>query len=134
MGLTIWLRMLNNAKHRSAIYLKFEGRLFFFSLSMLGLQSKVSINSTIKENLLLYYRKFSAFVVAVVIEHVLTTESDSQRKTACNRNRELWNTIIRVSKQAIKCHSFHLRYKPSLLDRNYDDPLSIYSRFFVITI
>ena len=86
--------MLNNAKHRNAIYLKFEGRLFFFSLSMLGLQSKVSINSTIKENLLLYYRKFSAFVVAVVIEHVLTTESDSQRKTACNRNRELWNTII----------------------------------------
>ena len=134
MGLTIWLRMINNAKHRNAIYLNFEGRLFFFSLSMLGLESKVIINSTIKENLLSCCRKFSTFVIAVVIEHVLTTESDSQRKTACNRNRELWNTIIRVSKQAIKCHSFHLRYKPSLLDRNYDDPLSIYSRFFVITI
>ena len=53
--------MLNNAKHRDAIYLEFGDR-FFTSLTMLGmlgLESKDSTYSVIKENLLLYCHKFS---------------------------------------------------------------------------
>ena len=63
MGLTIRLRILNNVKHSNTINLKFEDRLF--SLNMLGLESKASINSIIRENLHLHCRKFSAFVVPV---------------------------------------------------------------------
>ena len=40
---------------------------------MLGLEAKVSICSTIKENLFLYCRKFSAFAVAIINEHALIT-------------------------------------------------------------
>ena len=61
IGLAIRPRMLNNAKHRDAIYLEFGDR-FFTSLTMLGmlgLESKDSTYSVIKENLLLYCHKFS---------------------------------------------------------------------------
>ena len=61
MGLTIRMRMFNNVKHFDVIYLKFRDR-FFTTLTMLDLESKA-----IKENLLLYCRKFSAFVFAVII-------------------------------------------------------------------
>ena len=60
------MRMFDNIKHRGVIYLKFGDRFFTF-LTMLGLESKGSISSTIKETLLLYFFKFSAFVVAVII-------------------------------------------------------------------
>ena len=59
------MRIFNNLKHRHTICLKFRER-FFTSLTMLGLEVKVSICSTIKENLTLHYRKFLAFVVAVI--------------------------------------------------------------------
>ena len=42
--------------------LKFEEKVLTF-ITKLVLEAKASICSTIKENLLLYYRRFSAFVV-----------------------------------------------------------------------
>ena len=63
--LTIDMRMFINVKHRHAICLKFGDRIFTFP-TMLGLESKGNICSAIKENLILYCRKFSEFVVAVV--------------------------------------------------------------------
>ena len=54
---------------------------------MLVLESKGSISSAIKENLLLYFGKFSAYVVAVMIYNILITRSVSQRNATCNRDR-----------------------------------------------
>ena len=59
------MKIFNNLQHRHAICLKFGGK-FFTSLTMLGCEAEASISSTIKENLMLYCRKFSALVVAVI--------------------------------------------------------------------
>ena len=64
--LTIRMRIIFNVKHRDAIRLKFGGK-FLTSLAKLVLETKASLCSTINENLLLYCRKFSVFVVAVII-------------------------------------------------------------------
>ena len=63
--LTIQIRMLNNVKPRDVFYLKFGGRLFS-SLTILGLESKGGINSTVTKNVILYCRKFFAFVVTFI--------------------------------------------------------------------
>ena len=63
MALTIQTRLFNNVKYRQAIFLK-SGDKFFTSLTMSGLEAKISVCSTIKENLILYCRKFSVFAVA----------------------------------------------------------------------
>ena len=55
-----------NLKHRYAIRLKFEDKLLT-SLTELTLEAKASIYYKIKENLTLYFRKFLAFVVLVMI-------------------------------------------------------------------
>ena len=64
MRLSIRMIVLYNVKHRYAICLKFGGT-FLASLTKLVFQVKTSIYSTIKENLLLYCRTFSAFVVSI---------------------------------------------------------------------
>ena len=63
MDLTIQTRMFNNVNHRE-VCLKL-GYTCFTTLAMLELETKAIICSTIKENLILYCRTFSAFVVAV---------------------------------------------------------------------
>ena len=55
-----------NVKHCYAIRFEFGDDLLT-SLTKLVLEAKASICSTIKENLLLYFRKFLEFVVVVII-------------------------------------------------------------------
>ena len=59
------MRIIYNVRHRHKIRLK-SGDKFLTFLTKLVLVGKTSICSTIKENLLLYCRKFSAFAVAVI--------------------------------------------------------------------
>ena len=60
------MRVMYNAKHRYAVRLKFQDK-FLTSLTKSVLEEKASTWFTIKENLLLYCRKFSTFVFVVLI-------------------------------------------------------------------
>ena len=66
MNLPIQMRIIYNVKHCYANYSKFGDKFLTF-LTKLVLKAKASICSTIKENLLLCCRKFSAFAMAVTI-------------------------------------------------------------------
>ena len=66
MGLPIRMRMFNNVKNRDVIYLKLAG-IFSTSITTLELESKGSVSSSIEENLLLYFLKFSTFLVVIII-------------------------------------------------------------------
>ena len=66
MGLTISMRLYDTVKDRDAVFVKL-GDILFTSLTMLGLDLKVSNNSTIKENLILSCRKFSALIITTII-------------------------------------------------------------------
>ena len=59
------MRITHNVKYCHTIQLKFGDKLLI-SLTKIVLEAKASICSTIKENLLLYCHKFSAFVVVVI--------------------------------------------------------------------
>ena len=58
MGLTISMRIYDTVKDRDAIFVK---------LGDIGLDLKVSNSSTIKENLILSCRKFSALIITTII-------------------------------------------------------------------
>ena len=62
MDLTIQMKMFKNVKCRHTICLKFGNR-YFTSINMLECEAKASICYAIKENLILYCRKLSAFAV-----------------------------------------------------------------------
>ena len=66
MGLFIPMIIIYNIQHCHAIRLKFGDKILT-SLTKLVLAAKAIICSTIKENLLLYCRKFLAFVVVDII-------------------------------------------------------------------
>ena len=65
MDLPIQIRSIYKVKHRHAIRLKF-GDKCLTSLTKLVFETKTSICSTIKENLLLYCLKILAFAVVVI--------------------------------------------------------------------
>ena len=60
------MRVIYKVKHRYAVCLKF-GDKFLTYLTKFVLGAKDSICSTVKENLLLYCRKFLVFVAVVMI-------------------------------------------------------------------
>ena len=66
MDLSIGIRIIYIIRHRYAIRLKFGGKFLTFLIRLVT-EEKASISSTIKENLLLYCRRFSAFVVVAII-------------------------------------------------------------------
>ena len=66
MDLLIRIRVIYKVKHRYTIGLKF-GAKFLISPTKVVLEAKAMISSTIKEILLLFCRKFSAFLVFVII-------------------------------------------------------------------
>ena len=66
MNLFIRMRIIYNVRHPYAMPLKFEDKFLTFPIK-LALGVKASICSIIKDNLILYCRKFSAFVADVII-------------------------------------------------------------------
>ena len=76
------MRIISNLKHHYAIRLKF-GHKFKTCENKLVLKTKANIQSTIKENILIYCRKFSSFAVVVVLQHIFITRSLTQENTAC---------------------------------------------------
>ena len=78
MDLPIRMRITHNVKYRHVIRLEF-GDAFITSLKKLMLKTKASSSSTIQEIILSYCRKFLAFAIAVIIQHLLITTSASKR-------------------------------------------------------
>ena len=85
MEFSIRIRVIYNVRHGYAIHLKLGDKFLTF-LTKQVIAGKTSICSTIKENLLLYCRKFSALVVVAIIYNIFIARSVSQKITACNRN------------------------------------------------
>ena len=78
------MRIIFNVKHRFLVCLK-SGEKFLTFLTNLLLEGKISICSTIKKNLRLFSRKFSEFVVVVMIQHIFILSSVSQKNTDYKR-------------------------------------------------
>ena len=101
------MRTIYNVKHRYAILLKFGGK-FLTSLIKCMLEAKTSICSTVKENLLFYCRKFSAFVVVVIVQHIFITRPVSQTPLAIES--------INVTTESLAFQSRHLNGAHSISD------------------
>ena len=59
---------------------------FQTSLNKLVLEAKYITCSTVKEDLLLYYREFSAFAIVVIVQNIFKERSSSQRNTTSKRS------------------------------------------------
>ena len=68
IDLFIRMRFFYNVKHLHEIRLK-VGNTFLTSLNKLVVETKASICSTMKENLVLRCRKFSVFAIVVIVQH-----------------------------------------------------------------
>ena len=101
LSLAIRMRTVNSLKHTDAICLKFGDRIFP-SLTKSGLKSKASISSTVKGNLQLYCHKCSAFAIAFMIWNIWST---SQRRADCDKNLQLCNRVLFVSRFLNGAHS-----------------------------
>ena len=88
IDLFIRMRFFYNVKHLHEIRLK-VGNTFLTSLNKLVVEAKASICSTMKENLVLRCRKFSAFAIVVIIQHNSITRHVSQRNATVIENINL---------------------------------------------
>ena len=104
IDLFIRMRFFYNVKHLHEIRLK-VGNTFLTSLNKLVVETKASICSTMKENLVLRCRKFFAFAIAVIIQLNSITRYVSQRNTTVIENINLTTESLPFQNRLLGDHS-----------------------------